>query len=157
MALEPSKKNAWIASYVAHGVIGRKINDALEEAGCVSLETYGVLLALEEAPDQRLRMSDLADRVLFSRSGITRLVDRLEKSGFLERKSCPSDRRATHAQITEAGLKAREAAWPIYESVIDKLFASLISGDEARIISGSFCRMVDGRELTGYIDEPTEA
>lgn len=148
--LETPKKNAWIASFVAHAVIARRINEALEAAGAVSLETYGVLLALEEAPERHLRMSELADKVLFSRSGITRLVDRLERQGLIERKTCPSDRRACHAILTEKGLAAREAAWPTYAKVVNQLFASQLSEEEAHVISRAFERMVDGYELTGY-------
>jgi DNA-binding MarR family transcriptional regulator len=150
--LDTARKNAWIASYVAHGLICRRINDALEAEGCVSMEIYDVLLNLEEAPEHRLRMSELADRVLFSRSGITRLVDRLEKQGLLERVECPGDRRACHACLTPEGLTAREQAWPVYERVIREQFGSSLSDGEARTIANAFRRMVDAPSLVGFVE-----
>ena len=96
---------------------------------------YDILLVLEESPDQRLRMSELAELALISRSGITRLVDRLEKDGLVKRASCSHDRRAIHALLTEKGLKERERAWPIYEEALEELFASKLNDAEAKTLA----------------------
>ena len=96
---------------------------------------YDILLVLEESPDQRLRMSELAELALISRSGITRLVDRLEKDGLVKRASCSHDRRAIHALLTEKGLKERERAWPIYEKALEELFASKLNDAEAKTLA----------------------
>lgn len=83
----------------------------LAEDHMLPLPSYDVLLQLAESPQRRLRMTDLADRVLLSRSGLTRLVDRLSKEGLVARESCPSDARGTFTVLTEKGLdRLREAA-----------------------------------------------
>ncbi|MCW2544761.1 MAG: putative MarR-family transcriptional regulator, partial [Frankiales bacterium] len=73
-----------------------------------------VLLQLAEAPDRRLRMTELASRVLLSRSGLTRLVDRLEREGLVARAACATDARVTHAVLTEAGLDRLRKASPTH-------------------------------------------
>ncbi|MGV3615807.1 MAG: MarR family winged helix-turn-helix transcriptional regulator [Fimbriimonas sp.] len=147
--LEKTHKNAWIASFVAHGVLVKQIDEELEAAGCIPLDDYEVLLTLEEAPDRRLRMSELADQVLVSRSGVTRLVDRLEKKGLLRREACPNDRRACHATLTDAGLAERERAWPVYRAAIAAHFAKNLNDEEAQVVARVFRRMVGDRELVG--------
>ena len=89
----------------------RRLEADLLAAHGLPLPWYDVLLQLAEAPDRRLRMTELAGRVLLSRSGLTRLVDRLEREGLVERAACPGDARVTHAVLTEAGLaRLREAS-----------------------------------------------
>ncbi|AIE86137.1 MarR family winged helix-turn-helix transcriptional regulator [Fimbriimonas ginsengisoli] len=139
--LTSAQKEAWIAFFVAHGALSKKIDRDMVEAGVVPMDTYDILLTLEMAPEKRLRMSELADRALLSRSGITRLVDRLERDGLLGRQSCPSDRRACHAVITEKGLAERERAWPVYRKSIAQHFASHLTEDEALKVTEVFSRM----------------
>jgi DNA-binding MarR family transcriptional regulator len=109
--------------------VGRRMDS---EAG-MSFEEYDVLVTLEYAEGHRLRMSDLADRALLSRSGMTRLVDRLERRGWVARIPCPKDRRASHCQLTEAGQAAREAAWPTLRQAIQELFAEAVGEDAAAL------------------------
>ena len=78
------------------------------------LPSYDVLVQLSEAPGRRLRMTELADRVLLSRSGLTRLVDRLARDGLVERQACPDDARGTLAVLTDAGLERLRTAWPTH-------------------------------------------
>lgn len=154
--LAPAQKRAWIAFFVAHGRLTKRIDEDLAAANCVSLDVYDVLLALEEAPDHRMRMSDLAEKVLFSRSGVTRLVDRLEKLGYIRRVRCPMDRRACHAMLTPEGLAAREAAWPVYRKAIADYFAVHVNEEEAAVIADVFRRMVKD-PLWPVPDEPCAA
>jgi DNA-binding MarR family transcriptional regulator len=95
---------AWRNLLRAHAQVARVLEAELEEAHRLPLASYDVLVQLAEAPDGALRMSELADAVLLSRSGLTRLVDRLVKEGLVERRSCPSDLRGTLAVLTPAGL-----------------------------------------------------
>jgi DNA-binding MarR family transcriptional regulator len=134
-------KSAWTGFVVAHAVVTRKIDRDLAEAGLPNLDVYDVLLTLESADHGRLRMSELAERVMLSRSGITRLVDRLEKEGLLKRHDCPSDRRATYAAITEKGLSLRRKMWPTFRSGIAEYFGAFLSEDEAKTISLAFARI----------------
>lgn len=101
---------AWRNLLRAHAQVARVLEAELEEAHRLPLASYDVLVQLAEAPDGALRMSELADAVLLSRSGLTRLVDRLVKEGLVERRSCPSDLRGTLAVLTPAGLARLRAA-----------------------------------------------
>jgi DNA-binding MarR family transcriptional regulator len=102
---------AWRAFLRAHSSITRALEAELEAEQDLSLASYDVLVQLAEAPDRRLRMTELADAVLLSRSGVTRLVDRLEKSGLVARCRVASDGRGVAARLTEAGLdRLRTAA-----------------------------------------------
>lgn len=144
MELGIAQKQAWVAFYVSHAMLSRKIETALVGAGHPGLEVYDVLLRLELSDTHRLKMSDLASHILYSRSGLTRLVDRLVKLGWIERVACPMDRRSTYAHLTPAGLAAREAAWPIYRAAIQEHFGSRISDAEAQEIARVFGRFTDG-------------
>ncbi len=110
-ALSARELSVWRTFLRAHASIVRQMEHDLAERHMLPLPSYDVLLQLAESPQRRLRMTDLADRVLLSRSGLTRLVDRLSKEGLVARESCPSDARGTFTVITEKGLdRLREAA-----------------------------------------------
>jgi DNA-binding MarR family transcriptional regulator len=115
----------------------------LAAAGVIPSDLYDVLLALDRAPDRRLRLSDLADHVVLSRSGLTRLVDRLEKQGLLRRERCPEDRRGAFAVLTEAGLDALRKAWPVYRDAIERHFVSHLQGEEAITLRRALARVLD--------------
>lgn len=132
--LTNEKKAAWVEFYLSHAQITREIDRRMTAAGVVGMEVYDVLLQLEESPDGRLRMNELADRVTYSRSGITRLVDRLEREGWVQRVACPMDRRAMHCQLTERGRAERERAWPVYAAGIQDLFGQHLSDQDAQTI-----------------------
>ena len=141
--LSNEHKAAWIGFLVSHSVLIKKIDRALAESGHITLDVYDALLALEDAPERRLRMSELAERVLLSRSGITRLVDRLEQAGYVTRQACPGDRRALWASLTPEGLKAREEAWPVYRRTVQELFGSRVSLEEAEVLRRVFLRLLE--------------
>ncbi len=110
----------------AHAQVTRQLEHELLAEQDLPLASYEVLLHLAEAPEQRLRMTTLADQVLLSRSGLTRLVDRLEREGLVTRASCPNDARGTNAVLTEAGRDRLRAAAPthlrgIAEHVVERL------------------------------------
>ena len=126
-----------------------RIDTNLRDAQQIPLNWYDVLIELHEAPDNRLRMSELAERVLLTRSGLTRLVDRLEKEGYLTREIDPSDRRGFYAIITDAGRNAMKSAWPNYATSINDLFAQHLSDDEAKLLTDIFKRM-----LAGFATQP---
>ncbi|HEX8002252.1 MAG TPA: MarR family transcriptional regulator [Mycobacteriales bacterium] len=118
--------DAWRSFLRAHAKVTRVLDAELAAECEMSLGTYEVLLHLNDAPGRRLRMTELADRVLLSRSGLTRLVDRMEREGMLRRESCPSDLRGTFATLTDEGVARLKAAAPIHlrgvrEHVVDRL------------------------------------
>jgi DNA-binding MarR family transcriptional regulator len=102
---------AWVGLLRAHASATRRFNAELVAAHGLTLNSYEVLLHLARAERKRLRRVDLAERVLLTPSGITRLLEGLERAGYVERASCASDARVTYAQLTDAGeAKLREAA-----------------------------------------------
>ena len=129
-SLSEVEKKAWVSYLLSSARITRDVDRRLHEAGVVDLTIYDILLRLEEAPDRRMKMTDLADASVFSKSGITRLVDRLEKDGLIERQSCPADRRRVHAWLTEKGLEERKRAWPVYRAAIYELFTTQMAESE---------------------------
>ena len=143
MSLNPSEHRAWSMFFVAHGLMVKRIDKAMAASGVVSLEIYDVLLHLEMAEEQRMRMSELADAVLLSRSGLTRLADRLEKDGLIERQACPGDRRAIHVALTAKGLAERVRAWPVFEKVIVSDFAANLEPGDADQVATIFGRLCE--------------
>jgi len=105
---------AWRTFLRAHAQLTRRLEAELLAEHDLPLPSYDVLLQLAEAPGGRLRMTELADRVLLSRSGLTRLVDRLAREGLVQRQACPQDARGTHAVLTGAGRERLRAAAPTH-------------------------------------------
>ncbi|HXV97638.1 MAG TPA: MarR family transcriptional regulator [Anaerolineae bacterium] len=134
--------SAWRAFITTHATLIDLINSELTEAGCIPLHWYDVLIELFEAPEQRLRLHELARKVVLSRSGLTRLVDRLESAGLLQRQPDASDRRGSFAVITEQGIAALRKAWPVYARGISRYFARNLSDEEARLVAEVFNRML---------------
>jgi len=131
--LDPQQLKAWRLFLTAHAKLINKIDAQLQAANQIALHWYDVLIELYEAPQHRLRMSELAERVVLSRSGLTRLVDRLEKQGFIERQLDPDDRRSFYAHITEEGIEAVRAAWPVYAQGIQAYFGHYLSKGDSTV------------------------
>ena len=129
--LSPEHHRAWAALLAVQAQIVRKINLRLAAAGMISMEDYDILLALEDAPEGQLRLYELADKAVLTRSGITRLVDRLSAAGLVERSALPTNRRAIYARITSEGLAERKRTWPVYREAVAELFGRAMSRDEA--------------------------
>ncbi len=114
VALTETELGAWRSFLRAHAAITHKLEAELVAEQDLPLASYDVLLQLAEAAHRRLRMTDLAGRVLLSRSGLTRLIDRLEREGLVTRAACPNDARGTHAVLTEAGASRLRSAAPTH-------------------------------------------
>lgn len=132
---------AWRAFLYAHVTVISQIERDLAVAGCVPLTWYDVLIELWEAPAHRLRLHELADRVVLSRSGVTRLVDRLETAGLLARERVAGDRRGAYAVLTAAGAAALNQAWPVYGRGIATHFTDQLSHDEIQVITAALDRV----------------
>ena len=113
-ALTAPEQAAWRSFLRAHATVVRRLEAELVAEHELPLASYDVLVQLSEAPERRLRMTELADRVLLSRSGLTRLVDRLARDGLVHRQACPDDARGTLAVLTDAGLDRLRTAWPTH-------------------------------------------
>ena len=133
---------AWRTFLKAHALLVDRIDHDLVAARQLPLSWYDVLIELYEAPERRLRMHELSERVVLSRSGLTRLVDRLEAEGFLRRDRSGTDRRGAYAVITEQGIAALRHAWPIYAKGIAQYFAHWLTEEEARLFESALERIV---------------
>jgi DNA-binding MarR family transcriptional regulator len=132
--LSSAELTAWRTFLRAHAQVTRRLEADLLSEHDLSLPTYDVLVQLSEARDRRLRMTELAERVLLSRSGLTRLVDRLERDGLVHRQACPSDARGTHAVLSDAGLDRLRSAWPTHlRGVSDYVTSRLDAGELATL------------------------
>ncbi len=137
----------WRSFLQAHARLLRHLDEELQAAHGLSLAEYDALLQLANAPDRRLRMSALADRVLLSRSGITRLVDRMVADGMVERSACPTDARGSMAAITPQGVSQLRAASKTHLEGVRRYFLDVVSAEEQAVIQASLQRVSDG--LTG--------
>jgi DNA-binding MarR family transcriptional regulator len=137
------KAHAWAVLLTAHATLVEKIEIALGEAKLPPLAWYDVLWELEKAKAGKLRMHELARRIVLSRSNLTRLADRLEKAGLVAREDTPNDRRGYHLVITRSGLATRKKMWPVYKDAIERLFSSHITPEEARAIGEALERAVN--------------
>jgi DNA-binding MarR family transcriptional regulator len=120
----------WRAFLRAHARVVRELERELAADQDLALADYDVLVQLSAATDRRLRMSELADRLLLSRSGATRLVDRLVADGLVERVSCESDRRGQWASLTDAGYERLKRASPTHLRGIASHFLDRLTADE---------------------------
>jgi len=121
---------SWIRFLRAHAALTRELSSRLEAQHGLSLRDFDVLVQLHHAPDGRMRRIDIARTVLLSPSGITRLLDGLERSGWVSKEECESDARVTWAVLTQAGEAKYTAAHETHVADIEELFGSRFSGEE---------------------------
>jgi DNA-binding MarR family transcriptional regulator len=139
--LETAELQAWIRFLRAHAAVTRRFNAELAAAHGLTLNDYDVLVQLARADGGRLRRVDLAERVLLTPSGITRLLEGLEGAGWVERVACSSDGRVSYAQLTDAGrAKLREASNTHLEAV-RVLFAERYDGDDLEQLGELLARL----------------
>jgi DNA-binding MarR family transcriptional regulator len=139
--LTPVELDAWRSFLRAHARVTRLLDAELTAECDLPLGSYEVLVHLVEAPDRRLRMTELADRVLLSRSGLTRLVDRMEREGLIERQSCPTDLRGTLAVLTEAGYERLRGAAPTHLRGVREHLVDQLTPDELRVLGEALGRV----------------
>jgi DNA-binding MarR family transcriptional regulator len=135
---------AWRGLLRVHAALVRVLDAELDAAHELPLTSYDVLIFLQAAPDKRLRMAELADRVLLSRSGLTRLADRLEREGLITRDTCPSDGRGSFAVLTAEGESLLARARPTHLSGVRERFLRHFSDDELRTLTHFWERVQPG-------------
>jgi DNA-binding MarR family transcriptional regulator len=128
--LDARELAAWKGLLYGYRNMTAAIDERLEREHGLTLSSYEVLLLLSQASDHSLRMGNLADLLLLSRSGLTRLVDRLAGRDLVERHSCPDDRRGTYARLTEAGLEKFKQARPVNLAGIREQFVSRLDTED---------------------------
>jgi DNA-binding MarR family transcriptional regulator len=131
----------WRSFLRAHAVVLRELERELDRDAQLPLSWYDVLLTLAQAPGRRLRMAELADGVMLSRSGLTRLVDRLEKAGYVRREPSPDDARGTYTVLLPAGLRRLRDAVPVHLAGVQRHWLAHFDDDELRSL-GALLRRV---------------
>jgi DNA-binding MarR family transcriptional regulator len=121
---------AWIRFLRAHAAVTRELSARLESQHGLSLRDYDVLVQLYVAPERRMRRIDIARTVILSPSGITRLLDGLERAGWVAKEQCAGDARVSYAVLTEDGLAKFESARVTHLADIEELFGSRFTVEE---------------------------
>ena len=132
---------AWRAFLEAHARVSEVLARELRETEGLPLAWYDVLVQLSEVDDHELRMQELADAVLLSKSGLTRLVDRMEAAGLVRRRRCPDDRRGTLAQLTDEGYARLRATAPTHLQGVQDHFVDVLSDEEAEVLGRALARV----------------
>ena len=130
--LEPRdpRLSPWRAFLLAHARIVRRLDEELRAEHDLSIGEYDALVTIAQAPERRIRMRHLADEVTLSKSGVTRLIDRLVDDGLVERSACLSDARGAEAVLTERGLARLRAASTTHLRGINEHFLAVLGRDE---------------------------
>jgi DNA-binding MarR family transcriptional regulator len=152
----------WRAFLTAHALISRRLDDDLRSEQQMTLAEYAALVQLAEAPGRRLRMNQLADGIVLSRSGATRLIDRLVADGLVERSHCSSDGRGAEAVLTEAGLGRLRLASRTHLRGIQTYFVDSVTAFDLDAIERSCAAIgervrADGRPVACETVEAVEA
>jgi DNA-binding MarR family transcriptional regulator len=129
---------AWRAFLTAHALLTRRLDEDLRTEEGLTLGEYSALLQVAEAPGRALRMNQLATGIFLSRSGVTRLIDRLEADGLIERSTCTDDGRGALAVLTEAGLARLRAAGSTHLAGIAQYFLDVVPGADLELLAGTF-------------------
>lgn len=137
-ALTTTELAAWTGLLRTHQRLTRELDAELEREHGLSLADYDVLVTLAGAPQRRLRMAELADAVLLTRSGLTRMVDRLERRGLVERRRCPDDARGLEATLTPAGAARLAAARPTHLDGVRRRFLDRLAAADVERLGGLF-------------------
>jgi DNA-binding MarR family transcriptional regulator len=135
---------SWVAFLRAHSALTRRLNSDLQAAHGLTLSDYEVLLRLANAENEMMRRVDLAGSVLLTASGITRLLDGLERAGYVEKAACESDLRVTYAKLTKAGRRTFDEARVTHLQGVDELFNAHFSAAELDTLAELLLRLPQG-------------
>jgi DNA-binding MarR family transcriptional regulator len=134
---------AWVSLLRAHATLRRSMDTNLLSEHDLTINDYEVLLALAHAPDRRLRRVDLAERIILTQSGITRLLQGLERTGLVERRDCETDGRVVYAQLTDDGYERLRQASNTHLDDIRSLFAARFTADELETLQHLLGRVLE--------------
>jgi DNA-binding MarR family transcriptional regulator len=147
--LDATELRAWRGLLRAHAMLVKRLDAELESAHGLPLTSYEVLLHLADADGRKMRMCDVAESVLLSRSGLTRLVDRLERDGYVERVSCPDDARGAYARLTDEGRAKLAAASNTHLEGIREHFLAHFSPTELGLLAEAWERVAGPGSASG--------
>jgi DNA-binding MarR family transcriptional regulator len=153
--IPPRQLEAWVSFLRSHAAITRELSAQLQREHGLTLNDYEVLLHLSHADGGMLRRVDLAERVLLTASGITRLLEGLESSGFVSKETCASDARVSYAKLTDTGATKLKNAAVTHLRGIDELFVERYSGSELATLAELLARLpVTGSDCKSASDAP---
>lgn len=155
------RREAWKLLLRAYRLVIDRLEEELLAGRGLPLSWYDVLVQLAATPDRRLSMKHLAHSVLLSPSGVTRLVDRMEDAGFVERRHCPQDRRMWFVLLTDAGFRELRDSAPLHLSGIEEHFTQHLTEAEAETLVVLLARIIEGLQgssppLAGATSAPLE-
>jgi DNA-binding MarR family transcriptional regulator len=136
---------AWRSLLSAHARLLAGLDDDLEASSGMSVADYAVLVHLSEAEDGAMRMSELADALLLSPSGLTRRLDGLVSSGFVERAKCPTDRRGAYAVLTDAGRQRLAQVAPDHVEQVRRRFVDRLDRDQLEALADALGAIADAQ------------
>jgi DNA-binding MarR family transcriptional regulator len=136
-----NRLEAWVSFLRAHAAITRQLNADLLNAHGLTLSDYEVLLRLSQAEHQMMRRVDLAESVILTASGITRLLDGLERAGLVEKASCETDARVSYAKLTGAGRRKLQEAGETHIAGIEELFTGRFGASELDSLAELLARL----------------
>ena len=135
LRFEDPRHEAWANVMRAQRRVTERVQAALAGAGLPPLEWYDVLLELKMAPGKRLRQQELANAVVFAKSNLTRLLDRMEHAAVISRMDCDEDKRSKFACLQKPGSDLLRKMWPVYRNALDAAFSSKLSVTEANTLN----------------------
>jgi DNA-binding MarR family transcriptional regulator len=154
---------AWHALIRAHSRVVRRLESELETEHGLTLPAYEVLAHLSEAPERRLRMTDLATHAVLTPSGLTRLVDKLAAAGLVERQRCGADARVVYAVLTDRGMSRLIAAYPTHVRGVRAHYIDWLTADQQHAVSDALgdlagaCRQEAIAAIEGATADPIDA
>lgn len=148
--LSEDEQNSWRAWLAASMLLNDRLNRELQDQHGLTLPDYEILVRLSESPERRMRMSDLADSTLSSRSRLSHQVDRMERAGLLERQTCPTDRRGAFATMTDAGRATLVAAAPAHVAGVRAHLVDQLTAAEFAALGSACDQVVAHLSTSGY-------
>jgi DNA-binding MarR family transcriptional regulator len=140
---EELKLAPWRAFLLAHARVVRRLDEELRLEHDLTIGEYDALLTIAQAPERRIRMRQLADQVILSKSGVTRLVDRLVEDGLVERSACLADARGAEAVITDRGLERLRAASRTHLRGVTQHFTEILDRETLGVIERSMSAVAE--------------
>jgi DNA-binding MarR family transcriptional regulator len=148
VATDQTGIDAWASLLKVHAALVPTLDREVQLATGLALAWYDVLLELNSAPQRRLTMTDLGDRVVLSRTRVSRIVDELVEHGVVSRDSNPADRRSAFAVITDEGRRRLRAAAPVYLAGIARHFSRHMTKAEATAVQGALEKVLAGQHAS---------
>src|SRR5947209_11412534 len=149
--------SAWYSMLRAYASVLRRLESELATEQGLSLPSYEVLVALSEAPERSLRMTELSSAALLSPSGVTRLVDKLQRDGLVRRRRCDADARVIYCELTEAGLARLVQAYPTHLRGVRQHLVDKLSREDLQGIVTSMGKLEDPEACAETVDPAAEA